>query len=595
MLGALRGLRRRRRRRGGLRAGFGPGPPQRRAGARRNRRRDAAARSPVRACVAHGVVAPRPAGDRAVARAVSTCCISRTGCSRRSAAACERRRSTISFRCASRSGRTDEPFECTVRSTGTRRRRRTCSSATRSSPQARCASCCTFPPSACASRILRRRRSSRAEGERADLGRPYALTVATLEPRKNLETLLDAHELLDGQLALAVVGAAGWGPQPRARPAGSDPARLRRRRGARTALSRRVALRLSLAFRGLRHPGARGDGERRSGRRICAPVARRSVWRRGGTRRSRQRRGDRRSDRGSARGAATSSSARARARRALHGARDGRGAPGGVLRARLRDCDACASASTSRRSARRAPARRATCAGCCRTWSGSSTSSRSPGAERGRRPRSRATPGGIRSRCRARARGSTSCTARASARPCAVAFRSSSRPRPGRPAPPGRVQPLDAHVQPPLRAARRPSSGPSDRRVRVHEARARRPAGRRGGARPRHPERRRRAVRPATARAPTATTCSPSGRSSHARTCRGSPRRRGRAGVELRVAGARGWGDVDVTATACASSASCRTKSLRASTAARSASRTRRSTRASASPCSRRSPAARRS
>jgi glycosyltransferase involved in cell wall biosynthesis len=53
------------------------------------------------------------------------------------------------------------------------------------------------------------------EGERADLGRPYALTVATLEPRKNLERLLAAHELLGGQLALAVVGASGWGPQPR--------------------------------------------------------------------------------------------------------------------------------------------------------------------------------------------------------------------------------------------------------------------------------------------------------------------------------------------------------------------------------------------
>jgi len=53
------------------------------------------------------------------------------------------------------------------------------------------------------------------DGERADLGRPYALTVATLEPRKNLETLLDAHELLGDGLALAVVGAAGWGAQPR--------------------------------------------------------------------------------------------------------------------------------------------------------------------------------------------------------------------------------------------------------------------------------------------------------------------------------------------------------------------------------------------
>ncbi len=50
------------------------------------------------------------------------------------------------------------------------------------------------------------------EGERADLGRPYVLTVATLEPRKNLETLLAAR-LPEGH-ALAVVGAAGWGPQP---------------------------------------------------------------------------------------------------------------------------------------------------------------------------------------------------------------------------------------------------------------------------------------------------------------------------------------------------------------------------------------------
>jgi glycosyltransferase involved in cell wall biosynthesis len=52
------------------------------------------------------------------------------------------------------------------------------------------------------------------EGERADLGRPYVFTVATLEPRKNLETLAAAHRLLRADLALAVAGAAGWGPQP---------------------------------------------------------------------------------------------------------------------------------------------------------------------------------------------------------------------------------------------------------------------------------------------------------------------------------------------------------------------------------------------
>ncbi|MBV8078974.1 MAG: glycosyltransferase family 4 protein [Actinobacteria bacterium] len=53
------------------------------------------------------------------------------------------------------------------------------------------------------------------EGRAADLGRPYALTVATLEPRKNLGTLASAWPLLrDTGLALAVVGGAGWGEQP---------------------------------------------------------------------------------------------------------------------------------------------------------------------------------------------------------------------------------------------------------------------------------------------------------------------------------------------------------------------------------------------
>jgi alpha-1,3-rhamnosyl/mannosyltransferase len=53
------------------------------------------------------------------------------------------------------------------------------------------------------------------DGARTELGRPYALTVATLEPRKNLATLLEAYRLLaDSELALAVAGAAGWGDQP---------------------------------------------------------------------------------------------------------------------------------------------------------------------------------------------------------------------------------------------------------------------------------------------------------------------------------------------------------------------------------------------
>jgi glycosyltransferase involved in cell wall biosynthesis len=54
----------------------------------------------------------------------------------------------------------------------------------------------------------------RVGGPAADLGKPYVLTVATLEPRKNLQVLVDAHGLLADELALAVVGAEGWGQQP---------------------------------------------------------------------------------------------------------------------------------------------------------------------------------------------------------------------------------------------------------------------------------------------------------------------------------------------------------------------------------------------
>jgi glycosyltransferase involved in cell wall biosynthesis len=52
------------------------------------------------------------------------------------------------------------------------------------------------------------------DGEGIDLGRPYLLSLATLEPRKNLETLVEAWRPLRDDLALAVAGAAGWGDQP---------------------------------------------------------------------------------------------------------------------------------------------------------------------------------------------------------------------------------------------------------------------------------------------------------------------------------------------------------------------------------------------
>ncbi len=48
-------------------------------------------------------------------------------------------------------------------------------------------------------------------------GRPYLLAVGTLEPRKNLATLLEAYGLLRPELpelALVLVGAEGWGGDP---------------------------------------------------------------------------------------------------------------------------------------------------------------------------------------------------------------------------------------------------------------------------------------------------------------------------------------------------------------------------------------------
>jgi glycosyltransferase involved in cell wall biosynthesis len=58
------------------------------------------------------------------------------------------------------------------------------------------------------------KKAFRVAGEAADLGAPYVLTVATLEPRKNLQTLVEAHGLLGGELLLAVAGGEGWGDQP---------------------------------------------------------------------------------------------------------------------------------------------------------------------------------------------------------------------------------------------------------------------------------------------------------------------------------------------------------------------------------------------
>jgi glycosyltransferase involved in cell wall biosynthesis len=54
----------------------------------------------------------------------------------------------------------------------------------------------------------------RPEGESRDLGTPYVLGVATVEPRKNLDVLLDAFALVRERrpdLQLAFAGPSGWG------------------------------------------------------------------------------------------------------------------------------------------------------------------------------------------------------------------------------------------------------------------------------------------------------------------------------------------------------------------------------------------------
>jgi glycosyltransferase involved in cell wall biosynthesis len=64
----------------------------------------------------------------------------------------------------------------------------------------------------------------RLDGPAAARPTPYLLTVATLEPRKNLGTLVDAFGLLaDADLRLVVVGGAGWGDQPQLDRPGVEP------------------------------------------------------------------------------------------------------------------------------------------------------------------------------------------------------------------------------------------------------------------------------------------------------------------------------------------------------------------------------------
>ena len=204
--------------------------------------------------------------------------------------------------------------------------------------------------------------SSRPTARRPTSAVPYAAhrrdARAAQEPRHARRGVRAARR---PELALAVVGGAGWGEQPRARPAGRRPARPRLRRRARAPLPRRRGGRLPVALRGLRDADHRGDGvaARRSSprrtRRSTRPAATRPCA------------PTRRAPRRSRRRSATRSTRRdelaregPRARGAVLVGADRRALPRGVPAIRV------AHRHDAARS-RRAPARRATCAGCSTT------------------------------------------------------------------------------------------------------------------------------------------------------------------------------------------------------------------------------------
>ena len=135
-----------------------------------------------------------------------------------------------------------------------------------------------------------RRRSSRADGPVADLGAPYLLTVATLEPRKNLGTLVDAFALLaDTDLVARRRRRRRAGASSRSS-TGRGIVRLGRVTDEELARLYRGAAggRLPVALRGLRHADHRGDGVGRARRRLGARVDGRGVRRRRGARRPRE-------------------------------------------------------------------------------------------------------------------------------------------------------------------------------------------------------------------------------------------------------------------------------------------------------------------
>ena len=95
------------------------------------------------------------------------------------------------------------------------------------------------------------------DGERHEIGRPYAFTTATEDWRKNRVVVEAALELLGDDLTLLSLGQGGLGYVARRRASGALP------RGGR--------LRISVSIRGLRDSDHRGDGLRCPLRRLFPP------------------------------------------------------------------------------------------------------------------------------------------------------------------------------------------------------------------------------------------------------------------------------------------------------------------------------------
>ncbi len=258
----------------------------------------------------------------------------------------------------------------------------------------------------------------------------------------------------------------------RARRAGR---RLRPRRRAAAALPGCVRVRLSVALRGLRDAGRRGDGERDARRLLEPRLARRGGGRR---RRARRRRGsDGRSRRGSRRRASGARSSSREVSSTRAGSRGARPASRCFAATARRPREGRARRLAAPADPRRLRALRRGAA------AGAAEARRAPGARVGRHgPRDGRDP-----RCRLVSARAAAGRARRRRAPLPDVSRAAAqlradgrhRPRSRRAAAPGALQPVEPHVQPAHRPARRAGGAPRDRDLGVHEARARRAARRR--------------------------------------------------------------------------------------------------------------------